>query len=150
MRIFNLLEGELADEDRQDGWRQRSARVGEAIGAARIGGSVYELGEGQQNFPYHYHHGVEEWLVVIAGRPTLRTPDGERTLEAGDTACFPSGRPGAHSLRGPGRVLLLSANSPVSVVAYPDSDKLGTRPSDGGDRLNFRRSDAVGYWDGEL
>jgi hypothetical protein len=33
---------------------------------------------------------------------------------------------------------------------YPDSDKLGVRPPGGGpDRLDFRRGDAVDYWDGE-
>jgi hypothetical protein len=33
---------------------------------------------------------------------------------------------------------------------YPDSDKLGVRPPAGGpDRLDFRRRDAVDYWDGE-
>ena len=50
---------------------------------------------------------------------------------------------------GPGRLLMLSANRAPSVVVYPDSDKLGTRPADESDRLNFRRADAVGYWDGE-
>ena len=51
MEIFNLLEGELADEEREDGWRLRSARVGDVLGAARIGGSVYELGDGQRDLP---------------------------------------------------------------------------------------------------
>ena len=35
---------------------------------------------------------------------------------------------------------------------YPDSDKIGTRPTmDFGadDRLNFVRTDAVDYWEGE-
>ena len=150
MEIFNLLEAELEDQDRRDGWLMRSASVGAVIGAARIGGSVYELGEGQQTFPYHYHHGVEEWLVVISGEPTLRTPDGERRLEPGDTVCFPAGSAGAHSVRGPGRLLVLSANRDPSISVYPDSDRLGTRPADQNDRLNFRRADAVGYWEGEL
>jgi hypothetical protein len=35
------------------------------------------------------------------------------------------------------------------VSVYPDSDKLGTRPEELGDRLNFRRADAVDYWEGE-
>jgi hypothetical protein len=34
-------------------------------------------------------------------------------------------------------------------VRLPDSDKVGTRPAGGDDRLDFRRADAVGYWDGE-
>jgi uncharacterized cupin superfamily protein len=149
VEIFNLLDGELADAGRPEGWRMRAAQVGAAVSAARIGGSVYELAEGQQTFPYHYHHGVEEWLLVIDGEPTLRTPDGERTLGPGDTVCFPAGAVGAHSVRGPGRVLILSANRSPSISVYPDSDKLGTRPAGEDDRLNFRRGDAVDYWEGE-
>jgi hypothetical protein len=44
----------------------------------------------------------------------------------------------------------VAAAEGASVSVYPDSDKLGIRPSGGGpDRLDFRRDDAVGYWDGE-
>ena len=31
-------------------------------------------------WPYHYHHGVEEWLYVLAGAPVLREPAGERPM----------------------------------------------------------------------
>ena len=150
MQIFNLLDAELADEEeRGEGWRLGWASVTDVIGGTRIGGSVYELDAGQWTFPYHYHHGVEEWLVVLTGEPTLRTPEGEGLLAAGDTVCFPSGTAGAHAVRGPGRILMLGARRTPSVVVYPDSDKLGTRPAHDGDRLNFPRSAAVGYWEGE-
>jgi uncharacterized cupin superfamily protein len=150
VEIFNLLDAELADEDeRGEGWRLGWASVTDVIGGARIGATVYGLDEGQWTFPYHYHHGVEEWLVVITGEPTLRTPDGERQLAPGETVCFPSGTAGAHAVRGPGRILMLGARRTPSVVVYPDSDKLGTRPAHDGDRLNFRRGTAVDYWDGE-
>ena len=150
MESFNLLDAELTDEEaRGEGWRLRWASVNSVIGGTRIGGSVYELDAGQWTFPYHYHHGVEEWLLVLVGEPTLRTPDGERQLRPGDTVCFPAGAAGAHAVRGPGRILMLGARRVPSVVVYPDSDKVGTRPADPSDRLNFPRSAAVGYWDGE-
>jgi uncharacterized cupin superfamily protein len=66
-----------------------------------------------------------------------------------ETVCFPSGTAGAHAVRGPARILMLGARRTPSVVVYPDSDKLGTRPPEAGDRLNFRRNTAVDYWDGE-
>jgi hypothetical protein len=44
---------------------------------------------------------------------------------------------------------MLSANRSPSIAVYPDSDKVGTRPPDDGDRLDFRRGDAVDYWEGE-
>ena len=70
-------------------------------------------------------------------------------MRPGDIVCFPSGEAGAHDVRGPGRFLIVSAAQPTSVCVYPDSDKVGTRPATGDDRLDFRRADAVGYWDGE-
>jgi uncharacterized cupin superfamily protein len=33
---------------------------------------------------------------VLAGRPTVRTPEGERVLDEGDIVAFPAGRSGAH------------------------------------------------------
>ncbi|HZO61434.1 MAG TPA: cupin domain-containing protein [Gaiellaceae bacterium] len=156
MRRFNVLSDELQQEEEQHrraGYAQRSAAADEAIGGDRIGGAVWELREGERVCPYHYHHGVEEWLVVVAGTPTLRTPGGEQRLRAGDVVCFPGSPEGAHTVHGPGRVLILSDEVWPAVVVYPDSDKVGARPAARGtydeDRLNFRRGDAVDYWDGE-
>ena len=112
-------------------------------------GPVYELPDGERSFPYHYHHGVEEWLIVLGGSPTVRTPDGKRTLQLGDVLCFASG-----SARRPRRRRARPRPDPLggalpAISVYPDSDKLGTRPADDDDRLNFRRDSAVDYWDGE-
>jgi uncharacterized cupin superfamily protein len=154
MRRFNLLTGELSAQQDRVGyaWRGRRGVAGE-LGLRCLGASVFELPEGQWTFPYHYHHGVEEWLYVIAGAPLVREPAGERVLAAGDLVCFPSGPDGAHSIRGPGRVVVFSgaaAAPAASVSVYPDSDKVGVRPPGGGpDRLDFRRGDAVDYWEGE-
>jgi uncharacterized cupin superfamily protein len=89
---FNVLTGELDSESTKDGFRWRGTRVGDRLGSLRIGASVYELADGERTFPYHYHHGVEEWLYVVAGQPTVRTPAGERRLAPGDMTCFPAGR----------------------------------------------------------
>jgi uncharacterized cupin superfamily protein len=152
LRKFNL-HGELdAWEDQRPGYARRGTRVGDTIGADLIGGSIYELAEGERICPYHYHHGVEEWLYVISGTPTLRTPEGEREVGPGEVVCFPVGPEGAHTVGGPGRVLMLSANRWPSIAVYPDSDKVGPRPTtdyDDPDRLNFRRGDAVDYFEGE-
>jgi uncharacterized cupin superfamily protein len=150
MKRFNVLTGDLDHQSARAGYRWRGARrLGDRLGAERIGAGVFDLDDGELTFPYHYHHGVEEWLYVIAGAPQVRTPGGERTLQAGDLLCFGAGPEGAHTVRGPGRVMILSANRVPSISVYPDSDKLGTRPGDGSDRLDFRRADAVDYWDGE-
>jgi uncharacterized cupin superfamily protein len=151
VEVFNLATGELGrDHGDLEGWRGRSMRIGGRLGATDIGGTVYEVEAGQRVWPYHYHHGAEEWLLVIDGTPTVRQPDGEHALRPGDVVCFPSGEEGAHAVRGPGRFLLLSVAQPNTVCVYPDSDKVGTRPAvRSDDRLDFRRADAVGDWDGE-
>jgi uncharacterized cupin superfamily protein len=148
VRCFNVLNGKLEEEHVREGFTWRYAEVGQAIGGEKIGATLYELDDRQQTFPYHYHHGIEEWAYVVAGAPLLRTPDGERTLRTGDLVCFRSGPDGAHALCGPGRILILSAKARPSVVVYPDSDKVGTR-GDPDDALNFMRADAVDYWAGE-
>ena len=154
MDRFNVLTGQLRLTQDRSGyaWTGRRGVAGE-FGLRSLGASVYELPDGQWTFPYHYHHGVEEWLYVVAGEPALRDQTGERVLAPGDLVCFPSGPGGAHAVRGPGRVVMFSgvaAGGAASVSVYPDSDKLGVRPPGGGpDRLDFRRGDAVDYWDGE-
>jgi uncharacterized cupin superfamily protein len=52
--------------------------------------------EGQAAYPYHNHYADEELLDVISGEPSLRTPEGTRTLEEGEVVHFPLGEEGAH------------------------------------------------------
>ena len=63
----------------------------------KIGASLYELAPGQATFPYHWHQLEEEWLIVLGGEPTLRSPGGEQRLVPGDVVVFPVGPEGAHS-----------------------------------------------------
>jgi uncharacterized cupin superfamily protein len=118
----------------------------ERNGSELIGATLYEFEPGNQLWPYHFHAGNEEWGIVVSGTPTLRAPEGERELRAGDVVGFPQGEDGAHTFynRGsePSRIIIFSTlNS--GHCTYPDSDKVT-----GGGRV-FRRSDAAGYWDGE-
>jgi uncharacterized cupin superfamily protein len=141
--------GPTGREHDRPGHRWSTLRV---AGGEQMGATVYELPAGERTAPYHYHHGIEEWLLVVSGSPTLRTPEGERELREGDVVVFRAGPEGAHQLTGPGRVLLVSNLTDPSVSVYPDSDKVGTRttpdPEDP-DRLNFLRGSAVDYWEGE-
>jgi uncharacterized cupin superfamily protein len=129
----------------EPGFRHRGAPVGRRLGARRIGAGVYEADPGVPIWPYHYHHGIEEWLYVIAGAPVLRDPAGERPLAPGDLIRFPSGHQGAHTVSGPGRFVIFDADHDVEpyMCVYPDSDKIS------GPGGILRRSSAVGYWHGE-
>jgi len=108
-------------------------------------------------FPYHFHFGNEELLIVLRGRPYLRTPDGWRQLDEGSVVAFPVGERGAHQVvnRTDEVVRLLMVSEMVSpdVVVYPDSGKVGAReraPGSGtGLRETFRSQDQVDYWEGE-
>ena len=103
----------------------RAARVGAAAGAQRLGAAIFELAPGGAVAPYHTHHGNEELLVVLSGRPRLRTPDGTRDLEPGAVVSFLPGVAGAHRVSNPGeepvRVLLVSTMQFPEVAEYPDT-----------------------------
>lgn len=154
MESFNLFDGELDEERMQPGFSWRAARLGPRLGAEKLGASLYELGPGQRSFPYHYEYGAEEWLLVVAGRPTLRAPDGEHELRPGDVVCFPEGPEGAHQVRNdtdePVRVLIASTKQLPNAAVYPDSGKVGIWTGDEADppRL-FRLGTDVDYWTGE-
>ena len=145
---FNVFTPEFDHSSEREGFRWRGARVGKAIGGEGIGACLYELTAEERTYPFHFHHGNEEWLLVVAGTPTVRTPDGAWLLQPGDLVCFPRGPAGAHGVTGPGTVLLLSEKRLPDVVEYPDSGKVGVRHH--GTGQNFLACDAVGYWDGEV
>jgi hypothetical protein len=89
LRVFNVHGDDWEREQEREGYRWRARMIGPLIGASAIGATVYELQPGQRSFPYHYEYGNEEWLLVIAGRPTLRTP-GTRLIGSWSTATPPS------------------------------------------------------------
>ena len=154
MKRFNIHAAECEkDPEDPEGYRAGMARFGPSIGASRLGGSVYELPPGQSICPYHWEHGDEEWLLVLAGRPTVRHPEGHETLEPGDVVCFPSGPEGAHKVTNDTqdtvRVLMVSTMRLPAVAVYPDSDKIGVFAEDRSENVMVRRSSNVEYYDGE-
>jgi uncharacterized cupin superfamily protein len=154
VRRFNVFTAEPEyDPSDPDGYRAGMARFGSLIGATELGGTVYELPPGQSNCPYHYEYGNEEWLVVLAGRLTVRRPEGEEELEAGDVVCFAEGPDGAHKLTNrsndAARVFMVSTRREPAVAVYPDSRKIGVWPDGEQDAILVRRESAVDYWDGE-
>jgi uncharacterized cupin superfamily protein len=155
MQRVNLFSAEIQfDDDNPEGYNAGEVRLGPLLGARMIGGTIYELGPGQSNCPYHYEYPNEEWLIVLEGRLTLRHPDGEELLDPGDVVCFPAGPAGAHKLTNAGegrvRLLMLSTKIDPAVAVYPDSDKIGVWSGDDRDKILVRRESGVDYWDREL
>ena len=155
MDVFNLnAEQKWDEENDREGYRHRRAAIAPQIGGGELlGGTLYELPPGEKTWPYHYEQGCEEWLVVVSGRPTLRAPDGERELEPGDVAVFPEGPEGAHQVvnrtEEPCRVLLLSSKSPLAIVHYPDSGKVGLWTLEEGYQAMLSTEPTLDYWAGE-
>jgi len=103
-------------------FRWRRAQIGRQAGASALGLSLFEVPPGAATFQLHAHHANEELIIVLAGRLTLTTPEGERELEAGEVFSCVAGREGAHRLdnRGdePARVLI------ASTMVAPDITEL--------------------------
>ena len=156
----NLFETEWDGGQDRPGFTYRRAKLGAQAGAEHLGASLYELPPGETAFPYHWHSGNEELLIVVAGQPSLRTEEGWRELREGEVVSFPRGGRGAHQVSNrsseTARILVVSEMNAPDVVAQPDSGKFlaATRPPGGvsreGDLFGaFRRSDEVDYWEGE-
>jgi uncharacterized cupin superfamily protein len=152
----NIYEPRFEPGEPPEGFRRRRARIGFELGSELIGASLFELPPGQAAYPYHFHYADEEIVVVIRGRPTLRTPSGMRQLAEGEAVHFPLGEEGAHQIINHNdetvSFLAISSKGRPDIVVYPDSNKVGVceRLSRGGG-LNayFRRDDDVDYFEGE-
>lgn len=134
--------------DAPTGCRSRVAMLASALGAQRLGATVLELDPGDGSAEYHYAYGREEWVLVLAGRPTLRHPGGEDVLEAGDMVCFSEGPAGAHRLINRSdqvvRILfLLTTGLPVN-VCYPDSGRWLMRNEPDAEGLMLRAAESFG------
>ncbi|HEV2062365.1 MAG TPA: cupin domain-containing protein [Solirubrobacteraceae bacterium] len=154
MRRVSTTDPEFTyDPGDPEGFRSGMFRIGPQAGATRTGATVYELPPGQAVCPYHYEYGEEEWVLVLAGRPTLRTPEGEARLGPGDLAFFPTGPDGAHQLRNDAdeaaRLLMFSNVVYPTATAYPDSDKVGVWTGHEAEDVMVPRSAEVPYFHGE-
>jgi uncharacterized cupin superfamily protein len=143
----NIWDAEL--EDFGDG--ARGARL-DRIPRDMLGAALWELDRGASSGPYHFHHGTLELLIVLRGRPTLRTPDGERELDEGAVVPFARGAPGAHQVSnhsdGVVRYLMIGSHTSPDIVEYVDSKRIAaaahTESISGESLLKFfRHEDAV-------
>jgi uncharacterized cupin superfamily protein len=119
MNIWDDDWGEQAED-----WSGGGGRAKRLVPSGpQLGATLYELERG--NFViFHIHHGSEELLIVLRGRPTLRTLDGERVLEEGEVVHFPAGPDGAHGLRNDTgesvRYVMAGIRVLPEIAEYPD------------------------------
>jgi uncharacterized cupin superfamily protein len=151
------IENPHYDEPREgEGFRCKRARISRQAGAERLGVSLWEVPPSEAAYPYHAHLTEEELLIVLEGRPSLRTPSGWRELDQGEVVSFLRGERGAHQIANRSgavvRFLALSTSGEPDIVLQLDSDKVGAferLPEGGGLRMWFRREDQVDYYEGE-
>ncbi len=155
--MTNIKQPSFDEPREHPGYLAQRARLSRQAGSERLGLSLWEVAPGQAAYPYHFHYTEEELIVVLAGTPTLRTPDGLRELAEGEVVAFPRGEQGGHQLLNrsdrPVRFLSFSSNGEPDVVVYPDSGKLGAferLPDGSGLRMLFRVADEVDYYDGVM
>ena len=113
---------------------------------------VYEVPPGKSPYPYHYHLKDEETFFILSGQGTLRTPQGERTVKAGEFLFFPPNEQGAHKLTNTSETENLvyidfDVIHDVDICLYPDSGKIGVWGKD----VNklFPLESQVDYYQGE-
>lgn len=154
--MTNINDPQFDEPREHPGFRCLRARISRQVGSERLGLSLWELPPGEAAYPYHFHLAEEELLLVLRGRPSLRTPQGWRDLAEGEVVSFLRGEGGAHQLANrteePVRFLAFSSSGEPDVVIRPDSGTLGVferRPDGGGLYLHFREGDAVDYFEGE-
>jgi uncharacterized cupin superfamily protein len=135
----------------------RMMHVGRRLGSELLGATVFEIEPGIPDVS-HFHHGNEEWALVLAGTVTLRTEDGRRELKPGDVAVFRRGPQGVHALTNNSgsvcRVAIFSSMVHPDVVEYPEAGVVGAfagdAPTAGRDapfEAFFRASDGIAYGD---
>ncbi len=89
------------DETDPPGYRAGVTRVGAAAGGKDLVLKEFEIPPGESLCPYHYEY-EEEWLLVLDGTASVRTPDGERPALARGADVLPGrarGRAQGHQRR---------------------------------------------------
>jgi uncharacterized cupin superfamily protein len=123
MNVFDDEWGEQAEDWSGGGGKSK----GLVDRGPLLGASLYELGPGNFNV-LHFHHGSEELLIVLRGRPTLRTAEGERQLAEGEVVHFPAGPDGTHGVRNDTEVAVRYVVAGIrvtpEVVEYPDLNQI--------------------------
>jgi len=160
-RVVATEELDWRDAGHGSRYALRRKAVGDAVGAQKLGCSLYSVPPGKRPFPYHLHHAIEESMYILEGEGTLRLAGEEIPVRSGDYIALVAGPEGVHQVVNTGsddlRFLCLSTMDDPDVTEYPETGKIGvfagfTPGAPSGDRRIsgfYSKEGTVGYWDGE-
>jgi uncharacterized cupin superfamily protein len=87
-----------------------------------------EVAPGETAYGYHWHEANEEVFCVLEGAGTVRTPEGELTVKAGEAITLPPGPEGAHVMMNKGKGRLVYVDFGVDhcpeIVHFPDAGQV--------------------------
>lgn len=152
--MANIYDADFDDVRDREGFRSRRARLTRQVGGELVGVSLWEVPPGETAYPYHWHLSQEEVVVVLEGRPKLRTPEGWRQVERGEVLFFAAAEEGAHQISNPGEEtvrFLAVANQRPDIIIYPESGKVMASEKGRGLGLHhaFFVKDEVSPWEDE-
>lgn len=102
----------------------RMVPLSRLAGLGQVGLNLVTVAPGDQAFPHHRHHAMEEWTYIVAGDALVRIGEDEHALGAGDFVAFPAGGE-AHSVRNasdsaPLVCLMGGASVAADLVDFPE------------------------------
>jgi uncharacterized cupin superfamily protein len=136
-KVINLDELKLEHYQKGEKFEGNALRVGALLGAKDLGYSYLVVPPGKCACPFHSHRGSEEMFFIASGKGTLRYGSETRAIRAGDVICCPTGGPEtAHQIVNDSDAdlayLCVSTITPVEIVEYHDSKRIGAYSGDWG------------------
>ncbi len=97
-------------------------------GLTQYGAYVDILKPGAQSSEKHWHENEDEFLYVLSGELTVIEDEIEAILRPGDAACWPAGKPVAHTVvnrsTSPCSYMMVGTRVTHDACHYPDSGKI--------------------------
>lgn len=102
-------------------------RLAKHVGITQFGVNHVTLAPGARTASRHWHEAEDEFVLVLAGAPTLVDENGKHQLRANDVVGFPAGVPNAHHVLNesdtPAVLIVVGSRRPgEETIHYPDDD----------------------------